>query len=246
MQVGKYIPLNSSFHRMHPFIKLICTIIFIVSLFLSYDIKINILITVLLILLMLSTSVPLFTQFKLICNMKWFLLFILIINIIFKTPINITLITILRIIYIVIYTNMFLITTTLNDITYSLELLFSPLKIFGVKVSRMALSISLALRFIPSLYEQSNKILKSQASRGIDYRYGFKSKIISITSLIVPLFNISLKKADDLADIMHVRLYDIDKKRTRFKSNKIIFFDIIMICVHIATLILVVVKGVMV
>lgn len=240
MQIGKYIPLNSNFHKMNPFIKLICTIAFIISLFLSYNIKINLLITILLILLMLNTLIPLSIYFKLIYKIKWFLLFIAIINIIFKTPLDIIFITILRIIYIVIYSNIFLMTTTLNDITYSLEKLFSPLKIFGVKVNRMALSISLALRFIPSLYEQSNKILKSQASRGIDYRHGFKNKIISLTSLIIPIFNISMKKADDLADIMHVRLYDIDKKRTRFKNSNLTFFDVIMILVHISILILIV------
>jgi energy-coupling factor transport system permease protein len=225
---------------MNPFIKLICLIIFIISLFLSYDSKINIMITIFLIILILNTLIPLSIYFKLIYKMKWFLLFIIIINIIFKTPNNIILIITLRIIYTVIIANIFLMTTTLNDITYSLEKLFSPLKLIGVKVNRMALSISLALRFIPSLYEEANKILKSQASRGLDYRHGIKNKIVSLTSLIFPLFNISLKKADDLSDIMHVRLYDIDKKRSLFKKNMITSFDIIMLSIHIAVLIIVV------
>lgn len=244
MQVGKYILISSNFHKMNPFIKLLCLLIFVISMFLSSDILTNLALTVLLIFVILNTNIKLINYLKLIYKMKWFLLFIIIIDLILKIPLNTIIITIIRIIYTVIYSNIILFSTTLNDITYALEKLFSPLKILGVKVNRMALSISLALRFIPNLFEQAKKILKTQASRGIDYKYSFKNKIICVTSLVIPLFNLSMKSSDNLADIMHVRLYDIDSKRTKFKDYNILPIDIIMLLIHISLLVLIIVKEV--
>lgn len=244
MQVGKYILISSNFHKMNPFIKLLCLLIFVISMFLSSDILTNLVLTILFIFIILNTNIKLINYLKLIYKMKWFLLFIIIIDLILKIPLNTIIITIIRIIYTVIYSNIILFSTTLNDITYALEKLFSPLKILGVKVNRMAFSISLALRFIPNLFEQAKKILKTQASRGIDYKYSFKNKIICVTSLVIPLFNLSIRSSDNLADIMHVRLYDIDSKRTKFKDYNILPIDIIMLLIHISLLVLIVVKEV--
>ncbi|MBE6150100.1 MAG: energy-coupling factor transporter transmembrane protein EcfT [Firmicutes bacterium] len=244
MQIGKYILISSNMHKMNPFIKLLCLLLFVISMFLSNSILSNIILSVLLIFVILNTNIKLINYLKLIYKMKWFLLFIIIIDLILKIPLNTIIITIIRIIYTVIYSNIILFSTTLNDITYALEKLFSPLKILGVKVNRMALSISLALRFIPNLFEQAKKILKTQASRGIDYKYNFKNKIICVTSLVIPLFNLSMKSSDNLADIMHVRLYDIDSKRTKFKDYNILPIDIIMLLIHICLLVIIIVREV--
>lgn len=241
MYLGKYIKSNSNMHKANPFIKLLCLIIFIIILFLSYDLKFNLIVTILLVFLLLNTGY-IKSIIKNIINLKWFLLFIFIINLLFKVDINIILITILRIIYIVIYTNIFLISTTLNDITYSLQVLFSPLKVFNIKVNRMAFSITLALRFIPTLFNHANRILKAQKSRGVNYNSNLKDRLISLKYLIIPLFNISFKVSDNLADMMEIKLYDIDKKRTRYEKLNIKLFDILMIVIHISLIFII--KGV--
>ena len=118
--------------------------------------------------------------------------------------------------------------------------MFLPLKLIGIPVNKMALSISLALRFIPTIIDQGNKIIKSQASRGIDYyNSGIKGKLLAIKSLIIPMFVLSIKKADDLADSMEIRLYNVNKKRTNFRQNPWRFYDTFLVLLHLGLFILI-------
>ena len=154
-----------------------------------------------------------------------------------------TTISMLRLISIVLYTSILTLTTSPTEITYGLEKFLSPLKIIKVPVNKIALSISLALRFIPTLIDQGNKILKSQASRGVDYyNSNIKDKFMAIKSMLIPMFVITLKKSDDLADTMAVRLYNVNEKRTNFRVNKWSFFDIYMVIIHVCILILIIIK----
>ena len=240
-RIGRYYPINSRVHDMNPIIKIICTLLFIVMSFLTYDIKFNILIFVLLIAMLINTEVPIRLYLKSLLSMKWLLVFILLINLIVKTDIIITIITIFRVIFVVMYSSILIFTTSQSEITYGLKVLFSPLKLIGVPVNKMALSISLALRFIPSIIEEGKKIIKSQASRGIDYyNSNYKEKILALKGLVIPMFSITMRKADDLSDIMEVRLYDINGKRTNFRQNKCNFYDIFILIVHISILSLIV------
>lgn len=242
---GKYVNINSNIHNMNPLFKLICMILFIIMVFLSKNMEFNLILTCLLIILVLNTSIPIIIYIRIILKMKWFLTFIIIVNILCGVDKSIIILSILRIVYTVLYSSIFIMTTTLNDVTYSLRMLFSPLS-FILPVNKIALSISLAINFIPSIFEHSNKIIKSQASRGIDYNYSLKNKVMSLKSLVIPLFNISFKKADDLSDIMELRLYDVNQRRTRYKSNTLIFFDFLMITIHLMLLFYIVVKGVII
>lgn len=247
VMIGRYYPIRSLVHQMNPLSKIICTLLFVVMSFLSFDIRFNVLISFLLILMLLNTKVPLKVYLKTLLSIKWLLLFIIIINFIVGSTLQITIITLLRLIYIVLYTSILTLTTPPTEITYGLEKFFFPLKIIGIPVNRMALSISLALRFIPTIIDQGNKILKSQASRGIDYNNSnINGKLMAIRSLIIPMFILSFKKADDLADAMEVRLYNIDGKRVNFRQNKWGFYDTFLVLIHLAIFILIIVKGVLV
>ena len=106
-------------------------------------------------------------------------------------------------------------TTKPSDLTLALESLFNPFKKIGLPVSELALMISIALRFVPTLFEETQKILKAQASRGVDISEGkFKDKIMQLISLLVPLFILSFKRADELANAMEVRGYVPGRART--------------------------------
>jgi energy-coupling factor transport system permease protein len=84
------------------------------------------------------------------------------------------------------------------------------------------MTISIALRFVPSLLEESQKIMRAQASRGVDFRNGnFRDKIKSLVSLVVPMFSIAFHKADGLADAMEARAYNPRYARTRYRNYSI-------------------------
>lgn len=241
IMIGRYYPVNSQVHKMNPLAKIICILLFIVMIFFTYDIRFNVIISVLLILMLLNTKVPMKIYIKTILSIKWLLLFILIINLILRTNLQVTIITALRLVYIVLYTSILTLTTPPTEITYGLEKFFSPLRLIGIPVNKMALSISLALRFIPTIIDQGNKIIKSQASRGIDYyNSNFRGKILAIKSLIIPIFVLSIKRADDLADAMEVRLYNINNKRTNFRQNRWGVYDTFLVLMHLALFILIV------
>jgi len=241
--LGKYQSGNSKIHYMHPLSKIICTILFVIMVLICNNIKLMILLSGLSILLIETAKISRSIYLKTINSLKFILVFILIINLIFKVDLVITIVSMLRLIVIVIYTSILTITTSPTEITYGLEMFLSPLKLIKVSVNKIALSISLALRFIPTLIEQGNKILKSQASRGVDYyNSNLKGKFIAIKSMLIPMFVITLKKADDLAGAMAVRLYNVNEKRTNFRINKWNFFDTYMVIIHISILILMIIN----
>ena len=241
VMIGRYYPINSLVHKMNPLAKIICVLLFIVMIFLTFDIRFNIVMSILLILMLFNTKIPANIYIKTVFSIKWLLLFILIVNIIVGSSLQVTIITVLRLIYIVLYTSILTLTTPPTEITYGLEKLFSPLRLIGVPVNKMALSISLALRFIPTIIDQGNKIIKSQASRGIDYyHYNFKGKLLALKSLVIPMFVLSFKKADDLADAMEVRLYNVNSRRTNFRQNKWRFYDTFIVLMHLGLFILIV------
>ena len=247
VMIGRYYNVRSLVHKMNPIAKIICTFIFIIMSFLIFDLRFNMLISFLLVLMLLNTKVPLKIYLKTILNIKWLLLLILITNIIIGSNLVVTIITMLRLIYIVLYTAILTLTTPPTEIIYGIEKIFLPLKLIGLPVNKIALSISLVLKFIPTIIDQKNKILKSQASRGIDYyNSNLKGKFLAIHSSIIPAFILSFKKTNDLSDLVEVRLYNIDNKRVNFRQNRWGFYDTFLVLIHLAILILIVVKGVLI
>lgn len=110
-------------------------------------------------------------------------------------------------------------TTKPMDLTYAFEWYMTPLKIFHFPASILAMILSIALRFIPTLLDESERIMKAQASRGVDFDHGglFK-KFKSMISIIIPLFMSAIDRSEQLADAMEARGYDPKGKRTRYRK----------------------------
>lgn len=259
--LGKYQAYNTLFHKMDCRIKLIGLIIFMVASFLNYGLtKVNgaysnlivyiFLFAILFIFTLISKTsfLQLFKSLKALWMMLVFLLIIQIFlpssnvsgdiaftifsrDIYYSTIVNLAYIFI-RLILIMMLTNIFTSTTKPMEITNAMEWLLYPLKLIKVPVHKLAMALSLALRFIPTLIEETNRIMKAQASRGVDYKQGkFKEKLQAIISLIIPLFMQAFITSGELADAMEARGYDPNAKRTRYRSNKWSFKDTISVIV---------------
>lgn len=129
-----------------------------------------------------------------------------------------------------------------TELNNGLEAILSPLKIFKLNVSILSMMISIALRNIPTLINEANKILKAQASRGVDFKEAkLKEKVMQIVSLIVPMFIISFQKAEDLSYAMEARGYDPDRPRTSINVLKFKLSDyvslITLLCLFIITIV---------
>ncbi|MBR6957876.1 MAG: energy-coupling factor transporter transmembrane protein EcfT [Erysipelotrichaceae bacterium] len=235
--LGQYLPLDSFFHKLDPRTKIcamfaILIAIFIPTGFVGYGV-----IAVVLVASYLAAKLKFSYVLKAMKPMIFMIGFLLIINcFVIQTgtllvefwKIKIYSDALIQTLYIVFRLFLMLMTTTLLtattkplDLTLGLEDLMAPLQKINVPTHDISMMISLALRFIPTLMEEAERILKSQASRGVDLENGsFKEKIQAILSLIVPLFVSCFQKADDLADAMEARGYIVGGERVRYKQLK--------------------------
>ncbi|MFH5881638.1 energy-coupling factor transporter transmembrane component T family protein [Liberiplasma polymorphum] len=122
----------------------------------------------------------------------------------------------MRLIIIVTLSTILTLTTKPTDLNLGLEAVLKPLKYVRVNTEEMAMIIALSLRYIPTLLDEANKIMLAQASRGVDFTEGkLKDKVMQIISLLIPMFIISFKRSDELADAMEARSFVPGKMRTR-------------------------------
>ncbi|MFA5603816.1 MAG: energy-coupling factor transporter transmembrane protein EcfT [Bacilli bacterium] len=245
VMVGRYYPVTSKIHKMNPLSKIICTVIFVLLMFLSNDLFFIGLITAFVLLIVLMSNIPLKVYFGAIKSLKLLIIFIVLINIITGVEWQAIIIMVARLVLVVLYTSVLTLTTPPTELTYGLEKFFTPLRVIGIPVNKMALSLSLAIRFIPTIIDQANKIMKSQTCRGIDYSNSkIKDKITGIKSLMLPMIIHSFRRADELAISMELRLYNIHNKRTNFRMNKWGFFDTYMFLVHAIILVFLIIREV--
>lgn len=246
--LGQYYPTDSVIHRLDPRVKLVGTIVFLVSLFLFPGFSGYILATAVLIAVIKCSKVP----FKFMVKGMKAILFLLLITMIFNlflTPgevlvkwwiFKITREGILqalrmgiRLSYLVIGSSVMTLTTTPNQLTDGMEKGLAPLKKIRVPIHEIAMMMSIALRFIPILMEETDKIMKAQIARGADFDTGnIIKKIKSMVPLLVPLFISAFRRANDLAMAMEARCYHGGEGRTQmkpliYKKRDIIAYSII-------------------
>ena len=125
---------------------------------------------------------------------------------------------------------MMVLTTTTKplDLTNGMEWFFLPLKVIHFPAHEIAMTLSIALRFIPTLLEETNRIMKAQSSRGVDFtRISLVKKFRAIISLIVPLFVSAIQRSEELANAMEIRGYDPKQPRTKYRGLKFHWSDLI-------------------
>ena len=260
--IGRYLPLNSWMHKRDPRIKLISMIILIVAVFIDIGFLGYAIIGAFLIMALLISKVSFKMIIKSMRAMLFMMIFLFIINIfVIKTGdiwINFGVLTIyqgavlqtlyifIRLLIMVSITTILTVSTKPMDLTMAIEDLLGPLRILKVPSHEIAMIISIALRFIPTLIDEANRIMKAQASRGVDFEEGsLREKISSILALIIPLFASSFQRAEELADAMEARGYVPGEQRTRYRIFKINTQDILLLIIVIVILISFILKAIM-
>jgi len=251
--LGRYIPMNSVIHKLDPRYKIIAMFILLVAVFLPTGFQGYGILAVFVLGTLLLAKLKLNFIIKAMKPMMFMLVFLLVINIlvlrtgyvlfsyggftIYSDAIFQTLYITVRLALMIMITTVLTATTKPLDLTLGIEDLLSPFKRFHVPAHEIAMMISIALRFIPTLIEETDRIMKAQASRGVDLKEGkFKEKIMAILSLIVPLFVSSFQRAEDLADAMEARGYVPSQSRTRYKQLKRTWKDTVMILITLSVL----------
>ena len=212
----------------------------IVAIFFINSYKDIIMLTSYLILMIVYSDIDIITYLKNIYSIKIFLLFILIIDLIFGSNINNIIFDLYKLIFIIIYSSALTYTTSTSEITYGIERLLKPFN-NTIPVNDIAMIITLTLRYIPTLTMESDRIIKAQKMRGINFdSKNIKTKISSLVGVFIPMFILSLKKSESTADIMDIRLYNYGKSRTNLRTNTWKKIDTLLLILNILILIIVI------
>lgn len=234
--IGQYYPADSIIHKLDPRVKLLAVVLYVVSLFTFRSIWGFVLITTALAGMIKLSKVPFRFMVKGLKSIVIILLITVMFNL-FLTPgetvvgiwkIKITdkglesaIFMAIRLTYLILGTSVLTLTTTPNQLTDGMEKALKPLNKIHVPVHEIAMMMSIALRFIPILIEETDKIMKAQIARGADFESGnLIKKAKAMVPLLVPLFISAFRRANDLALAMEARCYNGGAGRTKMKPLK--------------------------
>ena len=256
--LGQFFPGNSILHRLDPRTKIISLFALMILIFSAQGWAAYIALTILTAGLIFLSKVPPLTILKSVKPLSWIILFTLLIHfvshdgevlakfyvfkvttegIIYGVKIS------LRLILMILSASLLTFTTSPLKLTDATEKLLSPLKKIGVPSHELAMMMTIAIRFVPTLIEETDKIIKAQKSRGLDFESGgLIKKLRAMVPILVPLFLSSFRRADDLAMAMEARCYRGGEGRTHMKQlhfTREDFFAaafVILICVFVGGL----------
>ncbi|MBR6255891.1 MAG: energy-coupling factor transporter transmembrane protein EcfT [Lachnospiraceae bacterium] len=234
--LGQYYQADSVVHRLDPRTKLLGTLVYLISLFVFTKAWVFVAAATFLLICIFLSKVPFSYMLKGLKPILFILLFTLVLNMLFTKG------TVLvswwkfsiteeglkqagymgtRLILLILGSNLMTLTTTPTRLTNAMEHVMKPLKVIHVPVHEIAMMMSIALRFIPILLEETDRIMKAQLARGADFESGnIIKKAKSFIPVLVPLFISAFRRANDLAMAMEARCYHGGNGRTQYRPLK--------------------------
>ena len=257
--IGQYVPGQSFIHKLDPRAKLLTAFLFVIIVFLANNWITYALLGAFTLLAILVSRLPLryiYNGLKpiLLVIILTFLLHVFLTKEgtllfdwgfleVYEGGVKQGIFISLRLLFLIMITSLLTLTTTPIDITVGIETLLGPMKKVGLPVHEFALMMSIALRFIPTLLEETEKIMKAQSARGAQFSSGpIKERLKSIVPLLVPLFVSAFKRAEDLAMAMEARGYRGGEGRTSIRLLKwsgkdtTLFVILLLLCVSLLLL----------
>jgi len=247
---GQYYPKNSFVHNMDARIKLVLCLLFMVGIFFVQSYVGFALVTVFLMAVILASKVPLKSILKSVKGIVVLLILTAMLNIFFTKSGNVLVswwiftITdegliyaskmLLRLVYLVIGSSVLTLTTTPVDLTHAIERLLAPLKVIKFPVHDLALIMSLTLSFIPSLIDETDRIIRAQKARGADFDTGnLFQRAKAFVPILIPLLVGGFRRAEELANAMNSRCYEGATNRTQMRVMKLSWRDLVasLVCV---------------
>lgn len=241
ISLGKYILGGSIVHKLSPIYKILSLIIMIVSLFFIDSYEDIIMLTMYLFLAISYTDISIKVYIKNILGIRIFILFVLIIDLIFFNSIDRIIFDLFKLLFIVLYSSILTMTTSIMEMTYGIEKILSP---FGmvIPVRDVATIITLTLRYIPLIHDEACRVIRAQKFRGVNFdSKNIKEKIEAISTVFIPIFILSLEKSERFADVMDIRLYNYSKSRTSYLYKKFGLLDLLLLILNILILIIVII-----
>ena len=258
--VGQYLPGKSAVHRIDPRVKILLVVFYIVAIFVTDTFWMYGVFAAYVLGAALIAKVPLRVLLRSIKPLLFIVVFTFIMNLllvregelllqvwkirIYSDGILYAVRLALRLILLVLGTSMLTLTTSPLSLTDALERLLKPLSIIRFPAHELAMMMTIALRFIPTLLEEADKIMKAQKARGADFETGnMFQKAKALVPLLVPLFVNAFRRADELAMAMESRCYHGGKGRTRMRILTLSWVDAAAVAINAGLLALLIIFG---
>lgn len=248
MIFGRYVPSDSIFHRMDPRSKLILVFLYVCIVFIANNPATYGILTVYTLLMVASSKISIRFLYGGLKPVLLLIVFTLVLHIfltkggdllyelgplkIYENGVRQGIFISIRFFLLILMTSLLTLTTTPIEITDGLETLLGPLKKIKFPVHELALMMSISLRFIPTLMQETDKIMKAQIARGVEFTSGpMKDRVKAIVPLLIPLFISSFKRAEELAIAMEARGYRGGEGRTKYRLLKWGISDTVMLLI---------------
>ncbi len=248
---GQYYPAESVIHRLDARAKIIFSLLYMIGIFFVVSYTMYLAVFIFLVSVVALAKIPLKLLFKSVKAILFILFFTAIINVLFYKQgnvlvewwkiritdegINFAVKMVLRLSLLVMGTSLLTFTTTPTALTDAIESLLKPLTYIKVPVHDLAIIMSIALRFIPGLIEETDKIMMAQKARGANLDTGnFVQKIKAMLPVLIPLFVSAFRRADELADALDSRCYNASPNRTKMKVLKYEWRDLVGLLIVVA------------
>lgn len=239
--IGQYFPGSSILHRLDPRTKVVLLFFYLILIFLCKSAISYAIVTVLTVTLMLLSKVPMRMMLRSLKPLWWIILFTFVIHV-FSTSgeelakilfLSITWEGIvegfyicLRLVLLILLSSLLTFTTSPLKLTDAMEALLAPGKRIGIPAHELAMMMTIALRFVPTLIQETDRIMKAQQSRGADFTDGsIMKRLRAFVPVLVPLFLSAFRRADDLAMAMEARCYRGGEGRTQMKALRVTSID---------------------
>jgi energy-coupling factor transport system permease protein len=259
---GQYYPVDSFVHRLDPRVKLILVVLFITAIFLSTSVAAFAACALLLVLGIAFSRVAVNKVLKSVKPIIFLIVFSAILNLLFYKDGNVvasfwiisitdqairfTILMAVRLSMLIMGSSLLTLTTTPVALTDGIESLLKPLNVIRFPVHELALIMSIALRFIPTLMEETDRIINAQKARGADFESGnIVARAKALLPILIPLLISAFRRANELSDAMDSRCYTGSKGRTKMKKLKFTFRDFIAMFVSLNIMAFIIIDKVM-
>ncbi len=240
--LGQYFPGNSFIHKLDPRTKILCVIAYIIIIFCIKGFAGYLALAVFTTICIFSSKIPIRFVIKGLKPIMMFVVITAVFNLFLTSGrtlwkigfltityegVNLAIFMVLRLFFLVLGTSLMTLTTSPIALTDGLEYLLSPFKKIGVPAHELAMMMTIALRFVPTLLEETDKIIKAQMARGTDFESGnLLRRAKAMIPILIPLFISAFRRADDLAVAMECRCYRGGENRTRLFNLKMGIIDV--------------------
>lgn len=232
---GSFYPVDSSVHRLNPVVKLFNFIIAILLMILSDSIYINLFLFSLVLCMELLSFVPFKYYFRTFWSLRYIYILIVFICAYFRLSMTEALTYVIKLITIVEYLNILAYTTSPSESAYGIEKFLSYFNFLYLPITKFAFKINKMLRYVPLMLTVEYKTLKAEASRGIDYFHSnMFGRMNAVSTIYGNILALTKRKSRDIAFASELRLYNMKRYRTNYRTNRVGFYDLFYTVFHLA------------